>query len=68
MGEQELKELSSAFDAVFDNEGQIKACGRYACMNLINLMKKYSSEDVGDEETGRINIETMKNEYFRICS
>jgi hypothetical protein len=66
MKEQDFKMLASAFDAVFNDEGQIKACGRVVCMNLINLMKKYSSENVGDENTGNINFETMKNEYLRI--
>ena len=67
MKEQEFNELSVAFNAVFDKNGQIKACGRNTCMNLISLMKKYSSEDVGDESTGKINIETMKTEFSRIC-
>jgi hypothetical protein len=66
MKEQDLKELTSAFDAVFDDDAQIKACGRIACMNLITLMKKHSSQDVGDEKTGNINFETMKNEFLRI--
>lgn len=66
MKELDLKKLASAFDAVFDDEGQIKACGRFACMDLISLMKKHSSKDVGDEKTGNINLETMRNEYLRI--
>ena len=64
---EEFKELSLAFYAVFDKDRQIKACGRDACIHLINLMKNYSSENVGDESTGRINIETMKAEFSRIC-
>jgi len=64
---KEIEELSVAFNTVFDKNGQIKACGRDACMNLISLMKKYSSKNVGDETTGQINIETMKTEYLRIC-
>ena len=67
MKEQELKELSLAYDRVFDKKGEIKVCGRFACMNLISLMKRYSLEDVGDEETGKINIETMTREYLKIC-
>lgn len=66
MKELELKNLSLAFDAVFDYEGQIKACGRAACMNLITLMKEYSSVIVGDEKIGKIDIEIMKNEYLKI--
>ena len=66
MKEQDFEKLALAFDAVFDNEGEIKACGRATCMDLISLMKKYSSKDVGDEKTGNINLETMRNEYLRI--
>ncbi len=66
MKEQEFKKLSLAFDVVFDIEGQIKACGRAACMDLITLMKGYSSKSVGDEKTGKINIEIMKNKYLKI--
>ena len=67
MEKEELKELTSAFNAVFNSEGEVKNCGRALCMKLIIMMKKYSSEDVGDERTGMINIQTMKNEYHRIC-
>ena len=63
MNEQEAEEMYAAYNAVFDNKGKIKACGRDACIHLIQLMKKYTSEDVGDENTGRINIEVMKEEY-----
>ncbi len=65
--ESKFEELSLAFDKVFDEKGEIRACGRAACMYLISLMNRYSSENVGDENTGKINIETMKHEYFRIC-
>ena len=66
MSRQELEELKAAYNAVFDEQNQIKACGRDACINLISLMKKCTSADVGDEKTGKINIEIMKKEYFRI--
>ena len=66
MKEQDFKKLASAFDTVFDDAGQIKACGRNACIDLITLMGKYSTEDVGDETTGNIKPENMKNEYLRI--
>lgn len=67
MKKQELEELSLVFNDVFDSNGEIKNCGRAISMKLIIMMKKYSSEDVGDERTGFVNIETMKAEYHRIC-
>lgn len=67
MKENELKELSLVFNDVFDSNGEVKKCGRALCMKLIIMMKKYSSEDVGDERTGMMNVETMKSEYHRIC-
>ena len=66
MSEQKLRELSSAFNDVFDSNGEIKNCGRALCMKLIIMMKEYSSEDVGDEKTGMININTMKSEYHKL--
>ena len=60
-------ELTKAYDAVFDENGQIKTCGRTACINLIVLMRNYTTEDVGDEVTGKIKIEAMKAEYSKIC-
>ena len=61
-----ITELKLAYEPVFDENGQIKACGRHACMYLIRVMKKYTSENVGDEETGIINEEKMMNEYRRL--
>lgn len=59
-------ELTLAYTPVFDENDQINECGTHAKMYLIHVMKKYSSEDVGDEETGEINIEKMKSEYHRL--
>ena len=67
MKEEELKELSLAFNDVFDSNGEVKNCGRAACMKLIAMMKNYTSRNVGDEKTGMMNKETMKAEYHRIC-
>ena len=59
--------LIKAYNAVFDEDGQIKNCGRDACIELIVLMGKYTTQNVGDEATGKIEIEAMKAEYSKIC-
>jgi len=61
-----LEELKDAYEAVFDENDQIKACGRVACMRLIHLMKKYSTENVGNPDTGTLEINTVQSEYHRI--
>jgi len=61
-----IEELKTAYNTVFNEDGTIKACGRDACAQLIKLMKEFSTKDVGNENTGMINIEIMKAEYQRI--
>lgn len=63
-----ITELQLAYEPVFDENGQIRSCGRHACIYLIQVMKKYTSENVGDEETGMINVEKMKSEYARLTA
>lgn len=63
---KEQQILKLAFDTVFDVDGHVKNCRREACSNLIHLMKKYSSKNVGDESTGTLNVDVMKSEYYRV--
>jgi hypothetical protein len=66
MSKDERHELMVAYEAVFDERDQIRACGRSACEHLIQIMRKHTSEDVGDESTGRIRIEKMQEEYYKL--
>ena len=68
MTELEQQNLKSAYDAVFHENGKVKECGRDACSKLINLMRKYTSENVGNENTGMLEIDTMKSEYYRVIA
>ena len=68
MTEIEQQKLKTAYDAVFDANGKVKACGRDACSRLINLMRKYTSKNVGDENTGILNVDTIKSEYYRVIA
>ena len=63
---EEQERLRGAFNAVFDEKGHVKNCGRDACSRLIHLMKRYSSKNVGDESKGILNVDVMKKEYCRV--
>ena len=66
MAMRELEELKDAYQDVFDSNDQIKNCGRVACMRLIYLMKKYSTKNVGNPDTGTLEINVIQSEYHRI--
>jgi hypothetical protein len=66
MSLEEQERLKRAYNAVFDENGQVRNCGREVCSKLINLMKKYTSRKVGDETTGTLNVDVMKSEYYRV--
>ena len=63
---KEQERLKRAYNAVFDENGQVRNRGREGCSKLINLMKKYSSRNIGDESTGILNVDAMKSEYYRV--
>ena len=62
MSKKDFEELKDAYQDVFDDNDQIKNCGRVACMRLIHLMKKYSTENVGNPDTGTLEINTVQSE------
>lgn len=61
-----INRLKEYYNAVFDENGDIKLCGRDACKKLIVEMKGYTSVDVGDEDSGFMNVDNMKKEYKRL--
>ena len=52
------KNFLATYSRVFSNSGDITACGRSACIDLINLCDELGDIDVnyGDETTGFVNI------------
>ena len=60
-----LEKFIEKYNAVFDEEGKIKACGRYACMALINACEEITGRkgDFGDPETGYTKPEAIKDLY-----
>ena len=46
----------------------MRACGRDACEHLIEAINSKSDLNVGNVETGVMNIDVLKSEYARIIS
>jgi hypothetical protein len=68
MTKQELQELKDAFKQVFDENGEVKECGRNATSHLIKTIKKHTKAEVGDENTGMMKVETIKSEYQKLTA
>ena len=60
-------EFRQAFEAVFDENGNVKACGREACKRLIRACYQLEPKaHFGNPETGQIRLAsypTMKRLY-----
>lgn len=53
--------MSEKYNNVFDENGEVKACGREACKELIRAcMEKNPGVDFGNPETGMMNIKNVK--------
>lgn len=61
-------EIKRLYDVVFDSNGNVRACGRNACKRLIEAINSKSDLNVGNAETGMMNIDVLKSEYDRIIS
>ena len=67
MSKKDLEEVKDAYQDVFDSNDKIKNCDCVACKRLIYLMKKFSTENVGNPDTGNLEISTIQSEYHRIA-
>lgn len=54
------------YKQVFDTEGNIKACGRDKCIELMVAADKIKQGDYGNTNTGRLNIENIQDLYRTI--
>lgn len=58
---QNVKSFDEMYQAVFASDGNIKACGRNACKELIEYISKTFHVSVGNEDTGFItDVDTIK--------
>lgn len=58
-------EFRKKYREVFDDNGNIKACGRKKCIELIELAKTIQPGNYGNSKTGFINIDNIIDLYNR---
>jgi hypothetical protein len=52
------------YKKVFDEDGEIRLCGREACKDLIMACEeKYAQIDFGNTQTGMMNVENIKKVF-----
>ena len=61
MSSQTIEEIKELYKEVFDENNNIKLCGRDTCKKLmIALNKIYEDVNFGDLDAGFLNIETVQ--------
>jgi hypothetical protein len=68
MSKEDLQELKKAYNVVFDENGEVKACGRECTTHLIKSIKKYTNKNVGDENTCRMDVKELKSVYEKLTA
>lgn len=58
------EELEMAYNKVFDAQGNVRACGREACIALIELCEQLQpGNDFGDKRTGEMKVSDIRFIY-----
>ena len=54
--------LKSLYDIVFDEDGNVKPCGRQNCINLITFINGVTHTEgiYGNKDTGHMEVEAIK--------
>ena len=61
------RELLNYYDRVFDQNGNIKPCGRFTCQRLIELSDKLEPGiSHGDAKTGMMKVKKIKGLRIRV--
>lgn len=55
-----MSSLKELYYRCFDEDGNVKNCGRQNCINLIVACQKFGDRNYGDIITGYMNIENIK--------
>ena len=57
--------ITTLYERVFDDEGNVKACGRKACQELMMALERFVGTSCDDKENGYMNIPAVKDAYRR---
>ena len=61
MSSQAIDEIKELYNEVFDEQGNIKLCGRDTCKKLMRALNEiYEDVNFGDLDAGFLNIETVQ--------
>ena len=64
MAMKELENLKNDYQDVFYEKGNVKACYRALCLRLMYTLKKFRpNAELGNFETGEMNIKVVKDVY-----
>ena len=63
-----MSELTRLYNEVFDENGNVKACGRQSCISLIKYMQNYTADNLGDQITGFMNVDAIKSNYEKLST
>ena len=60
--------MKNQYNKVFDGNGNVKACGRFECRNLIRMCENHTGTmgKYGNAETGFMNVEEIKTLFAKI--
>lgn len=64
--ELDLALFEAAYDEVFDENGEMKACGRDVCMKLIVAANNIGDEEYGDLDFGRLDVDAVKRLHNKL--
>ncbi|MBO5397808.1 MAG: hypothetical protein J6A36_02605 [Clostridia bacterium] len=60
-----MKKLKELLDQVFTPDGEVRACGRAKCKELIVVAQAaHPNIDFGDPDTGKMNVDKFKEIFF----
>lgn len=55
------KQILNLYNEIFDENGNVRSCGREKCKQLITLLsEEYPDKKFGDSNTGFMNIKAIK--------
>ena len=61
-------EIRALYSRVFDENGNVKPCGRRNCIELIRVLESETNINCGDKDTGYMNVENIKKAYAQVMS
>ena len=64
--ELDLALFEAAYNEVFDENGEMKACGRDVCMKLIVAANNVGDEEYGDLDFGRLDVDAVKRLHNKL--